>query len=182
MESVKGHEASVLLRDAAIHGQLQKWTEALTAVGVATCAVQGWMGAARGHRSTLLPIARQEYLALDVVAFDLTGERAWRFPHAVFELENSQADDLVAYSLWKVLCVRSKLRVVFCYRRDREQGTKLVRHLSTNVLNEMAISERTSLGGETLLVTGCRNEADTFPYGFFNDWVLDLNTGRFNRT
>ncbi len=182
MDSVKGHEASTLLRDAAIQGRLQKWTEALTAVVIASCEAHGWKGAARGHRSTLLPVARQEYLSLDVVAFDLMGERRWRSPHAVFELENSQDDDRVAYSLWKVLCVRSKLRVVFCYRRDREQGGRLVRHLSNSVLSEMAIGERTGLGGETLLVTGCRNEAETFPYGFFKEWVLDLNTGRFSRT
>lgn len=182
METVKEHEASTLLRDAATQGRLQKWTESLTAVVVTACATQGWKGGARGHRSTLLPISRQEYLGLDVVAFDLGGVRQWRSPHAIFELENSKTDNLVAYSLWKVLCVRSKLRVVFCYRQDREQGIKLVRHLSNSVLSQMAIEERTGLGGETLLVTGCRNEADTFPYGFFTEWVLDLNTGRFTRT
>lgn len=182
METVRRHETATLLRDAAIQGRLQKWTEALTAVVIATCHTEGWKGAARGHRSTLLPIARQEYLGLDVVAFDLVGERHWRLPHAVFELENSQDDDRVAYCLWKVLCVRSKLRVVFCYRRDREQGVKLVRHLSSRVLSEMPMAERTSLGAETLLVTGCRNEAETFPYGFFKEWLLDLNTGRFSRT
>lgn len=181
METVRGHEAATLLRDAAIQGRLQKWTEALTAVVITTCEAQGWKGAARGHRSTLLPISRQEYLSLDVVAFDIAGNCNWRLPHAIIELENSQADDLVAYSLWKVLCVRSKLRVVFCYRRDRDQGGKLLRYLSTSVLSEMAISERTSLGGETLIVTGCRNEAETFPYGFFTEWTLDLNTGRFSR-
>ena len=182
MESVKEHEASTLLRDAAIQGRLQKWTEALTAVVIASCEAHGWKGAARGHRSTLLPVARQEYLSLDVVAFDLAGERCWRSPHAVFELENSQDDDRVAYSLWKVLCVRSRLRVVFCYRRDREEGGRLVRDLSKSILSEMAIGERAGLGGETLLVTGCQNEAETFPYGFFKEWVLDLNTGRFSRT
>lgn len=163
MESVKGHEASTLLRDSAIQGHLQKWTETLTAVVVASCARQGWKGAARGHRSTLLPISRQEYLGLDVVAFDLGGVRQWRLPHAIFEFENSKADNLAAYSLWKVLCVRGKLRAVFCYRRDREQGIKLVRYLTNSVLSEMAIEERTGLGGENLLVTGCRNEADTSP-------------------
>lgn len=182
METIREHDASSRLRDAAVQGQLQKWTDSLTAGVITTCHTQGWKGAARGHRSTLLPIARQEYLSLDVVAFETAGERLWRLPHAIFELENSQDDARVAYSLWKVLCVRSKLRVVFCYRRDREQGVKLVRHLSNSVLSEMAIDERASLGGETLLVTGCRNESETFPYGFFNEWLLDLNTGRFNRT
>ena len=82
----------------------------------------GWRGAARGHRSDLLPVARSEYLALDIVAFETTGDRRWRFPVAVFELENSPADDLVAYALWKILCVRASLRVMFCYRRDAATG------------------------------------------------------------
>ena len=67
----------------------------------------GWRGAARGHKSDLLPVSRSEYLALDVVAFETAGDRRWRFPVGVFELENSPADDLVAYSLWKVCaCAR----------------------------------------------------------------------------
>jgi predicted GTPase len=45
-----------------------------------------------------------------------------RIPISVFELENSPVNDLVAYSLWKVLCVRASLRVVFCYRQDASEG------------------------------------------------------------
>lgn len=32
------------------------------------------------------------------------------------ELENSRDSERIAYSLWKVLCVRAELRIVFCYR------------------------------------------------------------------
>jgi hypothetical protein len=35
---------------------------------------------ARGHRSDLLPVSRSEYLALDIVAFEIAGDRRWRFP------------------------------------------------------------------------------------------------------
>jgi len=115
MEVVQRHEASAPLRDAAVRGQLGRWTTSLTRVVVSTCEGVGWKAAAKGHRSDLLPVPREEYLALDVAAFEPAGDRRWRFPIAVFELENSRADDPVAYSLWKVLCVRAALRVVFCY-------------------------------------------------------------------
>jgi hypothetical protein len=141
----------------------------------------GLEGCCTGHRSSLLPVPREEYLSLDVVAFEATGDRRWRFPVAVFELENSLADDRVAYSLWKVLCVRSQLRVVFCYRQDAAEGSKLVRHLSAEVARAMEIPERTILGGDTLVVVGSRDETTAFPYGFFKDWLFDANLGRFGR-
>lgn len=71
--------------------------------------------------------------------------------------------------------------MVLRYRRDAEKGAKLVRHLNEEVFRAMAIAERAALCGETLLVVGSRNEAATFPYGFFKDWTLDANTPRFGR-
>lgn len=181
MQTVKTHEASSKLRTAAESGELKPWTEALTGIVVDTFSTMGWRGAARGHRSDLLPVPRAEYLALDVVAFETAGDRRWRFPFGVFELENSPVDDVVAYSLWKVLCVRASLRVVFCYRRDANEGAELVRHLADHVIQAMEIQTRTGLTGETLLVVGSRSETATFPYGFFKDWTLDANTARFRR-
>lgn len=181
METVKTHEGSTELREAAQRGELKAWTQALTGVVVGNFAKMGWRGAARGHRSDFLPVPRSEYLALDVVAFEIAGDRRWRFPVGVFELENSTFDDLVAYSLWKVLCVRASLRVVFCYRRDAGQGADLVRHLADQVVKAMEIPTRTGLGGDTILVVGSRSETATLPYGFFKDWTLDVNTGRFHR-
>jgi hypothetical protein len=181
METVRHHDASTALRDAALAAELKPWTKALTTIVVASCEEMGWKSAARGHRSSLLPIPREEYLGLDVVAFEPDGDCRWRFPAAVFELENSLADDRVTYSLWKVLCVRTQLRVVFCYRQDAAEGSKLVRHLSTEIGQAIEAPERMALGGETLVVVGSRNESRTFPYGFFKDWLFDLNLGRFGR-
>jgi hypothetical protein len=181
MQTVKTHEASSKLRTAAETGELKPWTEALTGIVVGTFPTMGWHGAARAHRSVLLPVPRAEYLALDIVAFETAGQRRWRFPVGVFELENSPVDDLVAYALWKVLCVRADLRVVFCYRRDANQGAELVRHLADEVVQAMEIATRTGLTGETLLIVGSRSETATFPYGFFKDWTLDANTARFHR-
>jgi hypothetical protein len=76
MDIVQRHESSTLLKDAAIRGQLGKWTTALTGVVCSTCESMGWKAAAKGNRSTLLPVAREEYLALDVVAFEAVGDVA----------------------------------------------------------------------------------------------------------
>lgn len=182
MGVVQKHESSAPLREAALNGQLGSWTTALTAVVCGSCNAMGWESSAKGHVASLLPVARSEYLGLDVVAFEREGERRWRFPIAVFELENSREDDFVAYSLWKVLCVRANLRVVFCYRRDAEQGNSLVRHLSEQVAHAMEIQDRAALSGETLLIVGSRNESATFPYGFFKEWIFDANLGKFVRS
>jgi hypothetical protein len=181
METVKTHEGSTTLREAAERGELKHWTQALTGAVVGTFPQMGWRGAAREHKSNLLPISRSEYLALDAVAFESAGDRRWRFPVGVFELENSPTDDLVAYSLWKVLCVRASLRVVFCYRRDASEGAGLVRHLAKEVVQSMEIPMRSALVGETLVIVGSRNESATFPYGFFKDWTLDANMAHFRR-
>jgi len=181
MEVIKTHEAGASLREAATEGRLKPWTQALTDIVVSTFSPLGWQGASKGHCSTFLPVARQEYLALDVVAFEKRDQTRWQFPTAVFELENSKSDDLVAYSLWKVLSVRAGLRVVFCYRRDAEAGVQLVRDLATEVVGSLSIPSRTAVGGETLVVVGSRAEIGTFPYGFFKDWLLNVNTGKFVR-
>src|SRR5437016_10966413 len=75
METVKTHEASTALREAAERGELKHWTQALTGIVVGTFPKIGWCGAARSHRSNLLPVPRSEYLALDVVAFEIAGAR-----------------------------------------------------------------------------------------------------------
>jgi len=97
----------------------------------------------------------------------------------VFELENSRNDNRIAYSLWKVLCVRAELRAVFCYRRSPDQGASLVRYLQDAVVKTIPLAERVALDGETLVVVGSREESELFPYGFFRWWRLDVNTGRF---
>jgi hypothetical protein len=181
METVRRHPESSELQEAGQRAQLTEWTRAPTAIVVATCDAMAWEGVAKGHKSDILPVPRQEFLGLDIVAFERAGERRWRFPLAVFELENSTADDRVAYSLWKVLCVRSQLRVVFCYRRDSFDGSRLVRHLAAEVARALEIPERTAMIGETLVVVGSRDGTNTFPYGFLKDWLFDANIGRFGR-
>lgn len=166
------------LRDAAIAGDLSSWTQALTNLMAESLRRLELDVAGKGHRCTSLPVAREEYLAIDVAAFERT-EGSWRYPVAVCELENSTREDVVAYALWKVLCIRNSLRVVFCYRHARTDGTRLVTVLADRVVRAMTPDDRQRLTGDTVVFVGSRNESATFPYGFFQAWRLNRNLGRF---
>lgn len=168
------------LRDASLRLDLARWTSVLTSVVVRSFERLGWAAAGKGHRCSVLPVRRNEYLSQDVMAFPTVGT-GWRFPIAVCELENSADASLVAYSLWKVLCVRCGLRIVFCYRPGPSEAPTFVSSLGAGVVGAMPITERVALDGETLVVVGSRSESSTFPYGFFQAWKLNINTGRFER-
>ncbi len=178
MRTVRRHEHADPLRHAALEARLGEWTVLLTGVVVATCKSVGWQAPAKGHQLELLPVPRGEYLAMDVMAFAGDGGR-WRFPAAVMELENSRRDDYIAHSLWKVLSVRASLRVVFCYRRNATEAPALLRFLRDDVIQSLGLAGRIGLEGQTAVVVGSRADSDMFPYGFFNWWQLEQNTGTF---
>jgi hypothetical protein len=175
---VQQPEYAIRLKEASLRNANSQWTQTLTDAVVAVCQAQDWIAAAKGHPLQFLPEARSEYLGIDVIGFERNDHR-WLFPIAAIELENSQKNDRIAYSLWKVLCLRAKLRMVFCYRPSPDAGTDLIRFLDTDVLYSMRIEDRLNLEGDTLVVMGYRNKSDTFPYGFFKWWKLDSNIGRF---
>jgi len=179
-ESVRADDSAESLRQSALAGHLGEWTRALTTVAVRTCQRLGWPASGRANKLALLPVQRSEYLALDVMAF-ADGQKRWRYPKAVIELENNPNMDFIAYSLWKVLAVRADLRLVFCYRRSPELATALVRHLREEVIGAMGLTGRVALDGATVLVIGSRSESTTFPDGFFNWWLLNTNVGTFER-
>lgn len=175
---IQEYKNSNSLRDAALSGKLRLWTSEMTAVVVSTMSSMGWKSAAKNYRLDLLPKTGNEYLGIDVMGFSDEG-RKWSFPAVAVELENSKKDDRIAYSLWKVLCVRADLRVVFCYRKEPGEGSTLVHSLGRDVVKAMDVSNRAVLEGETVVVVGSRNDSETFPYGFFKWWKLDSNTGTF---
>jgi hypothetical protein len=177
---VQADELAQPLKVASLAANLGDWTRALTDAAVRTCAGLGLTASAKWHKLELLPIHRSEYLALDVMAF-AEGEKRWRFPVVVMELENSARQDQIAYSLWKVLSVRADLRIVFCYRRNGEEIPALLRHLREEVIEAMGLAGRVKLEGTTLMVVGSRSESGTFPFGYFGWWSLDTNTGKFER-
>lgn len=185
-ERLQNPTQAALLKEAAICGDLRAWTTHLTALVVKSCQDMKWIAAAKGFPLDLLPQIGQEYLGIDVSAFitnasSAPGQQSWRFPIAAYELENSRKDDRVAYSLWKVLCLRAALRVVFAYRSDWEEARNLVALLTRDIIDLMSIQERTTIPGETIVVIGSKGEGSTFPWGYFKMWKLDPNTARFEK-
>ena len=134
LEQLKVSDHAAQLKDASLTESLRDWTRLTTMSVVRTSETFGWDCAARKHRGTRLPEAASEYLSLDGMAFPNreSNSARWPMPLAVFELENSRRDDRVGYSLWKVLCVRARLRFVFAYRRDWDRTRELVKHLTEN--------------------------------------------------
>ncbi len=183
LEIIQEPSRAALLKDAAISVALMDWTAQLTASVVRSCEALGWCAAAKGHTSHRLPKAGQEFLALDVMAFPGKGEAdlpaRWPLPITAVELENSVRDERVAYSLWKVLCVKADLRIVFAYRPDWDKARQIVTMLEGEVIGSLTIAQRDTLGGQTILVLGSRGEGETFPWGYFKFWKLDANLGRF---
>lgn len=169
------------LKAASQAEDMKAWTACLTSAVVASCGQLDWHAAAKGHHFEKLPKAGQEYLNIDVMAFStVTDGGRWRLPIAVFELENHRTDDRVAYSLWKVLCVRAELRVVFAFRRDWEASRRSVEAVCQDVVGSLSPEERMAVGGETILIIGNRG-GETFPWGYFKMWRLDTNVGRFEK-
>jgi hypothetical protein len=167
------------LREAALAHYLGQWTRLLTRAVVETCRSYGWVASAREHEAKALPVPRQEYLGLDVIAFDTDSPEAapsWRLPVAVFELENREDEDIIAYSLWKVMAIRCALRGVLCYQRQSGKVPALAASL-VRVVDAMEVSR----GEENplLLVVGTRSKAGMFPDGFFQPYYWDKEWRRF---
>jgi len=171
------------LKRAALSEELSSWTSSLTTAVVRSCESLGWDAAAKWNLSNRLPQPGKEYLSIDVTALPSKEKRdiPWPLPTAVFELENHRTDVRVAYSLWKVLCVRAMLRVVIAFRPDWERSRQLVGHLQEQVIGGLTPEQRVTLGGETVVVVGNRGEGETFPWGYFKFWKLDTNLGRFEK-
>jgi hypothetical protein len=179
---VQQPDSAAPLKAASLAEDLRSWTTCLTTAVVESCHRINWQAAAKGHRFEDHPQVGQEYLSIDVMAFsgNASGGR-WRMPVAAFELENHRTDNRVAYSLWKVLCLRTELRVVFAFRRDWEESRQTVDAVCRDVVGSLSAAERMSVSGETVLVIGNRGEGETFPWGYFKWWLLDTNLGRFDK-
>ncbi len=179
---VQEPDVAAPLKTASLAEDLKTWTSCLTSAVVASCRHSGWLAAAKGHRLEELPQPGQEYLSMDAMAFPASpGPGRWRMPIAVFELENHRTDDRVGYSLWKVLCVRADLRVVFAFRRNWDESRKSVEAIGRDVVGSLPVAERVTVAGETALIIGNRGDGETFPWGYFKMWLLDTNVGRFEK-
>jgi hypothetical protein len=161
--AIRDGSLSPQLQAAADGALLRPWTELLTAAVVQACTALGLECAARNAGRRPLPVARDEYLGIDVLAFE--PGNGWRTPAAAFELENSPQGEVVAYALWKVCTVRGGFGCLFCYQRRQEEVSPLVGRLQDVVLRPMRAE------GEVLVVVGTRAAADTFPDGYFRSFL-----------
>jgi hypothetical protein len=175
VDQIRGPTMMEALKQAARTEERQSWTNNLTTVVVRACEALGWVAAAKWNPSRRMPQKGKEYLSIDVMAFPAGAAPLWPFPLAVFELENKY--QRVAYSLWRVMCIRGSLRVVIAYRRDWEESRELVAKLTEDVIGGI----RSGLDGQTILVVGNRGEGENFPWGYFKFWMLNSNLGRFEK-
>lgn len=157
--AIRDESVAPQLQAAADGARLRPWTELLTAAIAHACGDLGWDCAAKRAGRGPLPVSRDEYLGIDVLAFEPgTG---WRGPIAAFELENSPRDETVAYALWKVGVIRVGLGCLVCYRRQEEGISPLIGRLQDTVLRRLRPE------GEVLVIVGTRAAAETFPDGYF---------------
>lgn len=157
------------LREAALQGRLAAWTRHLTGAVIAACQAMGWRAVGRGHLAEVLPVVKQEYLALDIMAFPADRHESWPRPVAVFELENQPREEFVAYALWKVSLVRCPLKGVFCYRKRSAEIGDLLKVLAAQVLAGTAGAVEETV----LVVMGTRSRAEDLPDGFFKPYRRD---------
>lgn len=158
-EAIRDPRLAPQLQAAADGVRLRPWTELMTAAVVHACGDLGWECAAKRAGRGPLPVSRDEYLGIDVLAFE--PGNGWRRPIAAFELENSPRDEAVAYALWKVGMIRVGLGCLVCYRRQEEGISPLIGRLQDTVLRRLRPE------GEVLVIVGTRAAAETFPDGYF---------------
>jgi hypothetical protein len=72
-----------------------------------------------------------EYLNIDFMFFNIKdydeGKRI--LPKVAVEHENNRNKKKIEYCLWKILCIRSPIRVLICYQSNADKVTKLRQHL-----------------------------------------------------
>jgi hypothetical protein len=160
------------LRGAAHGYVLRPWTELLTSAVARACGTFGWEVAAKGVGKSPLPFPRFECLGLDVTAFEPGS--GWRPAIAAFELENASAFDKVAYALWKVASVKTRMAGLFCFRREPDEIGAFVEHLADEVMRPLPPSN-----DEFMVIAGTRSSAETFPDGYFRVFEWNLQSRRF---
>lgn len=95
-------------------------------------------------------------------------------PSQPSSLENAHAFDKVAYSLWKVASVKTRLAGLFCFRRSPDEIPVFVSQLGSDVVHRLP-----DLTNELVLIAGTRSSADTFPDGYFRVFDWDRRAKRF---
>ncbi|MDP3014756.1 MAG: hypothetical protein Q8M92_10965 [Candidatus Subteraquimicrobiales bacterium] len=82
-------------------------------------------------------------------------------PSAAVELENSYDLNKISYCLWKLMCIRTPIRVLICYQDNSKDVAILRKHLE-NVIWQGSLMKGTA--GDVLIFIGDESVADDAPW------------------
>jgi hypothetical protein len=144
LDSFKKHyDLNILAYEKSIEGQKDNpsvWTKHVIGTVVQSVGDELKCYVVRQGKKTVKESG--EYLHIDALFLDgsikpiLHNEKSTYddpriLPKAAIEHENSPDLDKISYCLWKLLCVRSKLRVLICYQSNSKNiEKKLIPHLA----------------------------------------------------
>lgn len=100
-----------------------------------------------------------EYLNMDAMFIDNSAYKDWEdneydppvLPSAVVEHENNRSIRKIRYCLWKLLCMRTKIRILICYQLNRDKIETLKNDLETTIKNRKLAE---GLEGELFIIIG----------------------------
>jgi hypothetical protein len=104
-----------------------------------------------------------EYFDIDAVFFDNAhyerekDQHRWErwdpfvLPKAAVELENNYDFNQISYCLWKLMCIRTSVRVLVCYQNSTKDDDSLKNHLE-NVIRQGSLMKGAQ--GDLLVIIG----------------------------
>jgi hypothetical protein len=110
-----------------------------------------------------------EYLNIDGLYFDNNeyddfvpeGHDPRVLPSAAVELENSYSQDKIAYCLWKLMCIKTPIRILICYQNKAENIVSLKDHLENVMLKGNLTKENKA---DVIVIMGDESISDEKPW------------------
>lgn len=126
-----------------------------------------------------------EYLNIDGLFFDNNdyndsipeGHDPRVLPRAAIELENSYSQDKIAYCLWKLMCIRTPIKILICYQSNTENLANLKDHLEKVMLKGNLTKENKA---DVIVIIGDESISDEKPWQDYYS-VFEWQDNRFTR-
>lgn len=142
-----------------------EWTDFTERVMRVIAEKFGWKVMCNNKKDEKDP-QRGEYLSIDAM-FLKTKEKNQKdywpqcLPEAVVEFENSYDNDKIKFCLWKILCIRSPLKVLICYKRNEDEVKNLFNTLKEFIEKGNLMDEG---AGNLLIIIGNEEAEDKTPW------------------
>ena len=125
-----------------------------------------------------------EYLNIDALYFadkDYTSDEKEPLvlPRVAVELENSYSSDKIAYCLWKLMCIRTALKVLICYQRNEQKIRDLKARLEAVILDGKLMEGQDV---EVLLLIGNEDSHEDTEWNNYYSVFEWKNNGGFKQT